>query len=74
MTRADPKPWYLSRAVWGGIVAAAAGIGAVAGIDIDQPALVELLLAAGGIAGGALGIYGRLRAERPIRLRAESNG
>ena len=61
------KPWYESRAVWGGVVAALAGVAALFGLQLDEPALVEALTAVGGLVGGALAIYGRVKADAPIR-------
>ena len=61
------KPWYQSRSVWGGLAAVAAALGTLFGLDIDTPALTEILLALGGVIGGAVAVYGRVKAERPIR-------
>lgn len=69
----DTKPWWQSRGVWGGVVAALCGIlGALGWITRDEAAtltdaLPDLLTAAGGVAGGALAVWGRLRAEKRVR-------
>jgi len=61
------KSWYQSRGVLGGLVAALAAVLSLWGLEVDQAALTDILLAVGGLAGGGLAVYGRVRAERPIR-------
>ena len=64
------KKWYQSRAVWGGIVASAAGIAAAFGHEIapeHQEALVQAMVGIAGSVGGLLAIYGRIKADRPIK-------
>ena len=61
-----PKAWYESRAVWGGIVTAGAGIAGLAGYDVDKESLTDILLGIGGLVGSALAIWGRVQATRPI--------
>lgn len=68
------KLWYQSRAVIGGLVAALAGIAALFGVDIDQPVLTDLFLSLGSLIGGALAVWGRVRAEPPVRLRKPKPG
>lgn len=63
----DPKPWFLSKTVIGGIVAIAAGLARAAGMEVDDASLGGVLEGAAAIVGGALSIYGRIKAERPIR-------
>lgn len=63
------KPWYQSRAIWGGIVSIAAPIAGIVGVQIapDTAAdIVTLATTAGGVVGGALSVWGRLRATTPI--------
>lgn len=65
----DPKAWYLSRAVWGGVVAILASLFSAFGINLDEAAqadAVNIGLALAGAVGGALAIYGRVRASAPI--------
>lgn len=65
----DPKAWYLSRAVWGGVVAILAGLLSAFGINLDEAAQVDAVnigLALAGAIGGALAIYGRVKASAPI--------
>lgn len=65
----DPKAWYLSRAVWGGIVAILASLLSAFGINLDETAQAEAVnvgLALAGAIGGTLAIYGRVKASAPI--------
>jgi lysozyme len=66
------KPALASKAVWGGLVAVAAALlpvlGPALGLEAaDQGEVLELLAALGGVAGGALAIWGRVTARQPIR-------
>lgn len=64
----NPKPWYLSKAVLGGLVAVVAGL---FGLDIGddmQVNVVEHIDSVVGVAGGALAIYGRLKATGSIKF------
>lgn len=63
------KPWWQSRGVLGGLVAAAAGLGAVFGLEIDQAETLEIAMAASAAVGGLMAVYGRVRATKPIRRR-----
>ena len=65
----SPKPWYLSRAVWGGIIAAGSALAGLVGLEVDQGAALEIALQVSALIGGALAIWGRVRATRPIRVR-----
>ena len=66
----DPKAWYASKAIWGGIVAVLAGIvSAVFGISFsaaDQVELVNIIITLASALGGLLAIWGRLKAKAPI--------
>jgi hypothetical protein len=64
-----PKPWWQSRAIWGSLIAAAAGLAGLAGYTVDVPAVTEAIVGAATLVGAALAWYGRLRAERPISPR-----
>ena len=69
----DTKPWYASKAVIGGVLAAVAGIAAMIGYQFSAPAveqttndtllIVESIVA---IIGGALAIWGRIKATKKI--------
>jgi peptidoglycan LD-endopeptidase CwlK len=65
------KKWYLSKTIWGGVLALGAGVFNLTGDDVTQ--LTSLLERAAGhvmalasIAGGLLAIYGRLKANAKI--------
>lgn len=61
----EEKPWYLSKTIWGSIVAVAASLLSGAGISLDSPAQAQFAEAAVqlvGALGGLFAIYGRLSA------------
>lgn len=60
------KPWFASKAIWGGIASLIAGVGLILGIDINQVELTEALLAAGSTIGGLVAIVGRYVANKTI--------
>jgi uncharacterized membrane protein HdeD (DUF308 family) len=69
------KPWYLSKTVWGGIVAVIAGILSLFGKEVSpelQRTLTEqaVVIASGvaSIVGGIVSIYGRFKADKRISL------
>lgn len=64
------KKWYKSKAVWGGLVSAAAGLAGIFGFVVDESAQAELAnaaLALSSAIGGVLAIYGRVRAVSCIK-------
>jgi hypothetical protein len=65
-----PKPWYTSAGVWGAVVTLAGSILALLRIQLD-PALLDdvrdWLIALSTLVGGAVALWGRVRATRPIR-------
>lgn len=66
----ETKPWYMSRTVWGALIAIAASLAHAAGIEItagDEGELADLLAAAAGTVGGLIALYGRIAARRPVR-------
>lgn len=66
---APEKQWYESKTVIGGIVAVVSGVAAAFGIAIspeDQEQIVAAVAAIGSAVGGALAIYGRIKASKPI--------
>lgn len=66
----EPKPWWASRGIWGGLIAAGAGVAGILGYSVspaDQVALLDLLSALGAALGGLIALVGRLQARRPIR-------
>ncbi len=65
----NTKVWWQSKGVWGSVVAMAAGVGHVAGIDISQPIqneLTDIIVGFGTLAGGALALYGRIKAVAAV--------
>lgn len=60
------KPWWQSRTMWGGVVAAGAGIAGALGYYVDVAVTTELATSVAGIVGGLLAIVGRISATRPI--------
>jgi hypothetical protein len=64
----ESKPWYTSRAVWGGIGAMLAGVGPLLGLQIDAGGFTETAIGIASLISGALAIWGRWKAERPVRF------
>lgn len=65
----DTKQWYLSKTVWGGLIAVLASLPRAMGIDIDagtQAAIADDLVALAGAVGGLVAIYGRIAANRRL--------
>lgn len=63
------KSWYASRGVWGGVIGVLAGAATLAGVDLNatiQSELTEIAVALGELAGGALAIYGRIKAVAAV--------
>lgn len=64
---ADPKPWYTSRGVVGAVAVIAAQTATVFGLSLDAGQITEIALQAVTLIGGVVALWGRLRAEQPIR-------
>ena len=65
----DTQKWYVSRGVWGGIIAASAGLASLFGYNLGadlQGDLVEWSVALAGVLGGALALIGRVKASKTI--------
>ena len=65
----DVKGMFQSKAIWGGIIAVLAGIAGLFGVQIDPSLQAEIAtqaIAAVSVIGGALAIYGRLKATKSI--------
>lgn len=58
------KPWYLSRTIIGGIIAGAAGVLGLT--DADAAQITDMAVSAAAVIGGALSVYGRVKATREI--------
>lgn len=64
------KNWYESRAVWGGLIAMAAGIAGAFGYSFGvetQSLIVDSVIAVGGAVGGLVAVYGRVKADSKIK-------
>ena len=64
------KAWYQSKTVWGALIAVAASLVQIAGIELGadvQADLVEIAVTLAGAAGGLFAIYGRISADAGIR-------
>ena len=65
----DQKPWYLSRTIWGALLAVAASVANSSGIAISestQGELADIMVSMTGAAGALVAIYGRLNATDMI--------
>ncbi|MBV2182968.1 MAG: hypothetical protein KUL88_00280 [Rhizobium sp.] len=72
----DAKQWYLSKTVWGALIAMAAPLLRHAGVEMglaEQADLADALATLAGAFGGVLAIYGRVRATRSIGQGFERN-
>ncbi|MDR6757222.1 hypothetical protein J2Y48_002518 [Mycoplana sp. BE70] len=67
---ADLKPWYLSKTVWGGVLAIVASLANLAGLGIgslEQAELADHITALLAAAGGIVAIAGRIVAQRKLK-------
>ena len=65
----NTEPWYQSRVTLGAILAAAAGVVGAFGYAFPedvQGKVVDLIVALGPVIGGALALYGRWAAKKPL--------
>ena len=65
----EEKKWYMSKTIWGSLLAVAAALGATAGVTIDTAEQVELseaIVSFFGAVGALIAIYGRLTATQII--------
>ncbi|WP_037437178.1 hypothetical protein [Sinorhizobium fredii] len=63
------EPWYASRVTLGAILAASAGVLGLFGYAFPaevQGKVLDLIIALGPVIGGALALYGRWAARKPI--------
>lgn len=66
----EVKSWYMSKTVWGGVVAILASCADLLGVEVapaDQIGIADGLTALVAAAGGLLAIAGRLMAKRRLR-------
>lgn len=65
----DAKKWYLSKTVWGALLAVAAPLLQLAGIYLDEGMQSELaasITTIAGAAGGVLALIGRISARSAL--------
>lgn len=65
----ENKKWYLSKGVWGGLVAALAGLAGLFGYAVspdDQVALADAIPSAISAVGGLIAVLGRIKANKKI--------
>ena len=65
----ETKQWYLSKTVWGALIAILASLLPAMGMELDtgaQARLVDDLVSLAGAVGGLVAIYGRLTAEKRL--------
>ena len=65
----DTKPWYLSKTIWGSLVAILASLLGLWDFDVsteDQARLVEMMVQLLGAGGGVLALVGRFMAVRRV--------
>ena len=68
MAEVKGKPWWLSKGVWGPVIAMVGMIATAAGAQFDAGAFVELLLQLITVLGIGLGWWGRVEAKEPIDM------
>ena len=73
--QAQAKPWYASKTIWGGIIALIAAVFSLFGHQIDPETQkfltdqsVQIATAVAAAAGGILAIYGRVKADKKVKL------
>jgi hypothetical protein len=69
MYMTDSKAWYLSKTVWGALVAILASILHVSGFELgvlEQGQLIDALVGIAGSIGGLVALYGRVVANHAI--------
>ncbi len=74
-TQVQTKPWYASKTIWGGIIALIAAVLSLFGHQIDPQTqkfitdqAVQIATAIAAAVGGGLAIYGRIKAEKKVKL------
>lgn len=65
----NTEPWYQSRVTWGAIVSIGTGLLGAIGVAtdwLDAETAVALGMGLGSVIGGAVTLYGRWKARKPI--------
>jgi len=63
----NEKEWYLSKSVWGAVIAIAAGIAAAFGYDVDAVSQDQIAIQLTAVVGGTLALYGRIKSTTKIK-------
>lgn len=66
----DTKKWYMSKSVWGGMIAVVAAVAGAFGYMLspeDQASLTDAAVVVAGAVGGVLAVYGRVKAEKMVK-------
>jgi hypothetical protein len=63
---ADPKPWWESRRQWGLLIWCVGWLLGRVGVDVDTATLTAFVPQLIEIIGVVIGVWGAIRAERPI--------
>ena len=66
----DTKKWYMSKSVWGGMIAVAAAVAGAFGFSIgaeEQSILAESAVAVAGVVGAVVAVVGRVKASKKIK-------
>lgn len=66
----ETKSWYMSKTVWGGLIAVAAGAAGAFGYTVapdDQAQIVEAIVAIATVCGGLLAVFGRVKASKAVK-------
>ena len=69
VTKPAAKPWWQSKGVVGGFIAAAAPVVALFGVDVDVEQTTQIARQCAGLVGGVLAVYGRVKADSPVRFK-----
>ncbi|MBF8271569.1 MAG: hypothetical protein HW380_674 [Magnetococcales bacterium] len=67
----NEKHWYQSRTIWGAVLLIVSRIAPSLGLEIDPGSLGDIAGAIVDLAGAGMVVYGRAKAERPIRFKAK---
>lgn len=67
------KEWWKSRTIIAIFVSIAAKFLAVIGVEVDEPAVADLSLLAVSFASDAVALWGRSKADAPIRWVGRTN-
>lgn len=66
----ETKSWYMSKTVWGGLIAVAAGAAGAFGYTIapdDQAQIVDAVVVVATVIGGLLAVFGRVKASKAVK-------